>query len=126
MATRTETVKNKTVAAKEKTPIELLAQYPQYSLCYAPGELTPQTRMRAVSMMTQLEKYSGLGKENNPHMGDLADMMATAADCFEWVSLNAARDRAAFNEAFGDDTTAAMEFAYTYLAAVGELFGSAK
>ena len=123
-----KTVVKKAVVVEE-TATDLLAKNVGAEFVIPPFDLPVAKQMRASVLLGGLQDIAGDGvnpfEDDSLDIATFAQLMAVCADVYEWVCENAAEDSAALDKSFKGDLSAAMEFAFLYVSAVGELLNSA-
>ena len=128
---KTEGKTNKETVAK-RNAIETFMDMPESRFVKAPNTLEAWQRLEAAALYMQILEGMDLeeaadGKANITSIADIASMMRGTAWALQWIVDNVVTDREAYSEwALGASTDALMDFTMAYLAAVGEIGGSAK
>lgn len=119
------------VADVENEPVEAVKSYveqfdelPHSDLVVSPLALTAVQRARVIAFMSRAFP-NGHNEDAEITVGDMKeDMLDVLIDFFEWMQKHIAHRPQALDNVFRDDFEGLLNYSMTYMAAVGELFGS--
>lgn len=109
----------------EKSALETLESFDALAYVVAPADLPVPMQMRATALFASYAEAMGEHEDDEEFdFSQFGPMVNIGADVLDWIYAHAATDREALDKEFHGNLSRALEFAFAYVGAVGELFSS--